>query len=219
MKDDEVKDLEASTEKKKKKKSILRILIERNKIGFIILVFFTLTANAFAWFIYSQIVSSEISAKVKAWNISMTGEQDGVIEFDLDDLYPGMTTYSESVELSNTGDLDARVTFTVHSITIMGETHSIEDPEYANLADPATALDTYIRNTYPFVINYSTTDTVIAAETGHMDLNFSVSWAYESGDDDLDTYWGEKAYEYAQAHPGEDMLHMVLDVHVIQLAS
>ncbi len=209
--DNELKDVEVHEEKKKQ--SIIGLLIKRNKLGFFILVFFTLAANVFAWFVYSQIVSSEISASVKSWNISMAGEHDGVIEFHLDDLYPGMTTYSETVELSNNGDMDATVTFTIHSITIMGETHSIEDAEF--LDDPA-ALQDYIDSTYPFDVTYTASSGVIQAENGVMTLSFSVSWAYESGDDDLDTYWGEKAYEYQQDHPDQEMLTIILDVNVVQ---
>ena len=212
MDDKETKDVQVE-EKKSKKQSIIALLIKRNKLGFFILVFFTLAANVFAWFIYSQIVSSEISASVKSWNISMAGEHDGVIEFTLEDLYPGMPTHSETVELSNNGDMDATVSFTIHSITIMGETHSIEDTEY--LDDP-DALQAMIDSTYPFTLTYNASSGVIQADNGVMTLNFEVSWPYDSGQDDLDTYWGEKAYEYQQAHPGDKMLTIVLDVHVVQ---
>ena len=118
---------------KKKKKSVLGIFFSRNKIGFFLLVFFTLVANAFAWFIYSQIVSTEVTANVKAWNITMNGEHDGVLEFTLDDLYPGMTDHTETVMIANTGDLDARVTFSIHSITVMGQTYTIESASSINL--------------------------------------------------------------------------------------
>lgn len=214
MDDKELKDTQV--EEKHKKQSIIGLLIKRNKIGFFILVFFTLAANVFAWFIYSQIVSSEISANVKSWNISMAGEHDGVIEFELDDLYPGMPNYSDSVELSNNGDMDATVTFTIHSITIMGETHSIEDPEF--LDDP-DALQDYIDETYPFTLSYTASSGVIQAESGVMTLSFQVVWPYESGQDDLDTLWGEKAYEYQQEHPNDKMLTLILDVNVIQVAN
>ena len=218
MEEQEVKETVQEPEKKKKKKSVLAIFLSRNKIGFFVLVFFTLVANVFAWFIYSQIVSTEISARVKAWNISMNGEHDGVLEFTLDDLYPGMPTHSETVSISNEGDLDARVTFTIHSITIMGTTYSIEDENSPYYENP-TALKNYVDSTYPFTITYTTPNTVVQAESGTLTLNFTVSWPYESGNDALDTLWGENAYAYAQEHPGEDMLFLVLDVNVTQIAS
>ena len=216
MEELEKQETELKPEKKKKKKSVLAIFFNKNKIGFFILVFFTLVANAFAWFIYSQIVSVEISAGVKAWNITMNGEKDGVLTFTLDDLDPGMQTYNETVTIANTGDLDARVTFTIHSITVMGETYTIESGTYQN--NP-TALQNFINTTYPFTISYTANDDVIVAETGELVLNLSVVWPYESGDDAKDTYWGEKAYEFAQEHPGEDMLFITLDVNVVQIAS
>ena len=213
---EELEKHEEEVQEKKKKKSVLGIFISRNKIGFFILVFFTLVANVFAWFIYSQIVSTEISAKVKAWNITMAGEQDGVIEFTLDDLYPGMPTHNEAVTISNNGDLDANVTFTIHSITVMGDTYSIETAPYL---DNPTALQSFIDSTYPFTISYSVNNNLIEAGTGQLTLNFSVVWPYESGNDALDTYWGERAYTYAQQHPGEDMLFITLDVDVTQVTS
>lgn len=201
---------------KKKKKSVLGIFFSRNKIGFFLLVFFTLVANAFAWFIYSQIVSTEVTANVKAWNITMNGEHDGVLEFTLDDLYPGMNDHTETVMIANTGDLDARVTFSIHSITVMGQTYSIESGTYQN--DPE-GLQAFVDATYPFTISYTTNTNVVQAENGQLALYFSVVWPYESGDDAKDTLWGENAYAYAQAHPGVDMLHLTLDVSVTQIAS
>ena len=73
-----------------------------------------------------------------------------------------------------------------------------------------------IDSTYPFTLTYNASSGVIQADNGVMTLNFEVSWPYDSGQDDLDTYWGEKAYEYQQAHPGDKMLTIVLDVHVVQ---
>ena len=38
----------------------------------------------------------------------------------------------------------------------------------------------------------------------------SVEWPYESGDDEADTYWGEKAYEFYQNNPDKSSLHLSL---------
>ena len=43
-----------------------------------------------------------------------------------------------------------------------------------------------------------------------------VSWPYESGDDEKDTYWGSKAYDYKKSNPNESGIKLRLKVSAVQ---
>lgn len=71
----------------------LKKRLRRRTLFFLIL---TLMANTFAWFIYSNKVSNNITTGVKSWKINF--KQDGVdivnnVEFKIDSIYPGMPDY------------------------------------------------------------------------------------------------------------------------------
>lgn len=59
----------------KKKNSVLRKIKKRVRRSTLFFLFLTLMANAFAWFIYSNKVSNQITTGVKSWKI--TFEQGG----------------------------------------------------------------------------------------------------------------------------------------------
>ena len=53
-----------------------------------------------------------------------------------------------------------------------------------------------ITNEYPFKINVSKDDSLLKEGTGDGNFCVTVEWPFESGNDELDTLWGNKAYDY-----------------------
>ena len=208
-------EMNVDSEEKKKKKNILFLLIKRHKVKMLLLLFFALAANTYAWFIYNKIVSSDISAEIKAWNVSFDGANDGVLEFNLDDMYPGMNSHEETVSLTNNGDLNARVSFTLHSIEILGEAYSIEGPEGYTVAD----LTKILKDNYPFEVTFTSSADEVDGNGGRVDLSFKVVWPYESGNDALDTKYGQLAYEFENNPDNKDKkcLKITLDVNIVQV--
>ena len=49
-----------------------------------------------------------------------------------------------------------------------------------------------------------------------MSFNVSVKWDYESGNDELDTYWGNQAYLYKESHPDEPCIQISIKLYVTQ---
>lgn len=206
-----------SSVNEKKKQSILFLLIKRHKIKMILVLFFALVANTYAWFIYNKIVSSDISAEIKAWNVSFEGVEDGVLTFDLDDMYPGMPNHEESVSLTNNGDLNAKVNFTLHSFDILGESYSIEGEEGYSADDLLQILE----ERYPFKVTFSSSADEVDSNGGKVDLTFKVVWPYESGNDVLDTKYGQLAYEFLNNpdNASKKCLTITLDVNIVQVES
>ena len=46
-----------------------------------------------------------------------------------------------------------------------------------------------------------------------------MDWDFESGDDALDTYWGERAYEYYSLHPGENVIEIEIEMIAQQITT
>ena len=105
-------------------KSILKALKKRLKPGHIIFLAILISANAFAWFIYMEKISSDINVKVKSWNVSFRLDNQDMtdyINFSIDEMYPGMTPYSESLSVTNDGEVDARLTYEIVSLQVFDE--------------------------------------------------------------------------------------------------
>ena len=182
--------------------------IRRSTLFFLILAFM---ANSFAWFIYSNKVSNSITTGVKSWKI--TFEQDGNeleedVSFEVDSIYPGMDSFQDSIEISNSGEMVAYITYELKSIKIMDEVYT--DADYTS-----DELIEMLQTKYPFKMNFN----VDQAEIGiGAKATFAVQldWPYESGDDALDTYWGKKSYSYQQEHPEEKQIQIVVKITASQ---
>lgn len=208
--DEEV--LQQEEKPKKKKQSILALLIKRNKLKALIILFFALVANTYAWFIYNRIVDGDITAHVKSWNVTFDGALDDSLVFELDDLYPGMEEVSQVVSLTNNGEMDATVDFKIRSVRIMDVTYEVGVDNQTS-----ESIENELLNNYPFKISFETSNDYVSSNGGKTELRFYVKWPYESGDDALDTYWGEKSYEFDLANPDMKSIQLILDVNATQV--
>lgn len=179
----------------------------------LLLLALTLSANLFAWFIYTTKVDSTITAHVKGWNVNfMAGntQLSQQVNFDIANIYPGMTTHTDSISVTNNGEMTANLSYEIVSATVLGtEYRAGRDMTSSELLD-------YLENHYPFVIAFSTSNNAVAAGGGTSTFTLTVSWAYESGNDALDTYWGEQAYDYKMAHPSSPSISLVMKITAMQ---
>ena len=199
---------------KKKKKHILLLFFKKNRIITLLLLFLALAANTFAWFIYNRVVSANLDAHVKSWRVTIDGAMEDSITFTLDDLYPGMPEYCDSVTLTNEGELDAEVSFKLHSISIMGDTYTIGE----NGETPESLQERL--DDYPFEITIESSSSGVSASGGETTIRVYVNWDFGDGDptkDALDTYWGEKSYDFSEDYPDTPSLQIVVDVSVAQV--
>lgn len=161
------------------------------------LLVLALIGNAFAWFIYSNKVSNTINAGVKSWKITFA--KDGTdleseVVFNVYSLYPGMPDFNEKVEIKNSGEVAANINYEIISVKIFDETFTKD--EYTTLE-----LEEILSNNYPFKTTFSQDNPVVQiGQTSNFKVK--VVWPYESGDDNLDTYWGRKAYDFKNSNPG-----------------
>ena len=202
----------------------LRVL-KKIKISHLVILALLLIGNTYAWFIYIDTVSNSVDVHIKAWNIDLQDDQGTVtdtVTVYVDAVYPGMTTYEKEIRVSNFSDLDATVTYDILSVEIMGEkTYSREGKIEYNLAtsqnDPTSAqLIQQLANDYPFVIDFDIDETHLEAVTGTATYTISIAWDYESGNDTLDTYWGERAFTFVNETPGAACISLDIKIKIQQ---
>lgn len=180
-------------------KIIFKTLKKRIKFRHILILAILLSANTFAWFIYANQVEGGVSAKIKSWNVDFEINGDsGVnyIPFTVDTIYPGMTPFSQSIVINNRGETAAELSYEVQSATILG---TRTDASIGGAITPELLLNS-LRNDYPFKINPTFSGTIVEPNQSQT-FTFSLNWPFESNDDEEDTYWGGRAYDYHEAHP------------------
>lgn len=176
----------------------LKKRLRRRTLFFLIL---TLMANTFAWFIYSNKVSNNITTGVKSWKINF--KQDGVdivnnVEFKIDSIYPGMPDYTNSLSITNIGETAANISYEVEEIKILDEFYNSD-------IYSSTDLINRLKDNYPFKMNFSINNQEVG--TGQTsEFTFSLVWPYESGHDEADTYWGKKSASFKEQYPDKEQI-------------
>ena len=197
-------------ENSKKKKSVFLRLLKRVKPSRLIFLAVLLAVNTYAWFIYVNTVSNSVDVHVKSWKIDFTSGDTPITDYVnvfVDNVYPGMTTYTKSITAYNYSEVAATATYKILSASIMGDEYvTVEGRDETGqtvLETDLTSeeLEEQLAEDYPFTITLAITSSSMVAETGSTTYTISIAWPYESGDDELDTEWGTQAYDFKQNHP------------------
>lgn len=168
-------------------------ILKKIKIKNIIILILLLIFNTYAWFIYATRVSSEISVHISSWNVEFSiGEDESItnVVIAVDRIYPGMENTEKSVTVRNKGEIKAELDYQVMSLKVLDENYKVGE----NIT--AEELMNKINTEYPFKINITKDDELLSQGTGDGAFSVTVEWPFESGNDELDTIWGNKAYEY-----------------------
>lgn len=206
-------------------KSILKALKRRLKPTHILFFALIISANAFAWFIYMDKITSNIDVRVKAWNVSFQFNNQSMsdyVNFVVSDIYPGMTPFSQTLNVTNDGEVAANLSYEIVSVRIFDDTYATVDEGGTYTSDQ---LVTLMRDNYPFRITISTSQSTIGAYGGTASFTFNVTWLYESvgsggvSNDAIDTYWGNQAYLYKQNNPSTPCINVVVKLSAIQVQS
>lgn len=178
---------------------------------FLIFAILLLSANAYAWFVYVTRVDASITARVRSWNVMFQVHDNNIaseVTFNVGEIYPGMPDFNDYASIVNTGESYGEAFFTIKTIQILNDTYTDADFSQGELIDILSAG-------YPFDIDISLTNNVVAP--GHTEyFNIDITWPYESGNDALDTYWGNVAYNFQQSYPTASCISITAEVRVNQ---
>lgn len=212
---------EESVKKSSLVSSIFKAIKKRFSIFHLLFIGILIAANTFAWFIYMDKVSTDIDVKVKAWNVSFrlnNQAMEDYINFTVDSVYPGMEAYQQSLAVTNDGEVDANLSYNIVAIEVMGDNYTTEGEGAITEAQ----LINHMNNNYPFRIDITTSQSLISHDGGSAMFYINVTWPYESytngtSNDDLDTYWGNRAYTYKQEHPNLPCIKIRIKLSAIQV--
>ena len=215
------------TENKKKKSLFLKVL-KKIKISHIVILIVLLAANSYAWFIFVNNVSSSVDVHVRAWKIDFddgTSPVTETVDIVVDNVYPGMTTFVKPINAHNYSEVAANVDYKILEASILGDNYVTiegradrnETPEEDDLT--SDELKDMLENDFPFTIAFSISGNTIAAENGVATYTITISWPYESGDDELDTLWGTRAYTFKQNHPLDACISLKVKIYITQANS
>lgn len=210
---------------KKNKKSFFKILFKKVKARHLLLLALFLAGNTYAWFIYVNNISNSVDVHVRAWKIDF---QDGntpvtdYVDIAVDEVYPGMTPYTKVISAFNRSEVPANVGYQILEASVMGEDYiSKEGKEENGLAltgtEPTSAqLEAMLANDYPFKIIFEVTSFSMLASNGTSEYKINIVWPFESGDDELDTLWGSKAYAFKQDNPSTPCIRIKAKLFITQ---
>ncbi len=173
----------------KRRKVNIRLSIM--SITFMVISFISVTL---AWFAYSGLSKVDTDVTVKSWYIEFKrGEEVATkdIVISLDDVKPGMETNTEEIVINNKGDSDASIKYKIEYVKILNE-----DNMTSSLDTPSDYIEDAIAHNYPFHINMGLDRNNVLLKGEENRFKISVSWPLDSGDDKLDSLWGNKAYQY-----------------------
>ena len=178
---------------------------------FLIFAILLLSVNAYAWFVYVTRVDSSITARVRSWNVMFQVHDNNIsseVTFNVGEIYPGMANYNDYASIVNTGESSGEAYFVIKSVQIFNDVYTDDDYTSDELLE-------ILNDDYPFEIVISLTNTTVAP--GHTErFNIDITWPYESGDDETDTYWGNVAYNYLQTNPQASCITITAEIRVNQ---
>ena len=191
----------------------------------IIILIVLLAGNSFAWFIYSQQVEGNVNVHVRSWKVVLESANQPITttyDVKIDNMYPGMSDFSQSIQVYNKSEMSADITYTILEMNILG-TNTItkegvleQSGTLSGTEITSSDLVTKLNSDYPFKIAFTITNSIVDADTGESNFTINVTWPFESGNDALDTEWGNNAYVYKTNNPSSPSITMKVKLSVAQ---
>lgn len=193
---------------------VLKIM-KKIKIRNLIILILLLVFNAYAWFVYTTRVSLDLSAHVSSWDVQFVAKDGGVSSdmiIKVEKVYPGMEDFEKIIEVQNRGEVNVELSYEIESVRIMDET--IEKNDETGVT--SESIEEKLKKDYPFKINIVKDDSNLITGSGNGSFKITVVWPYESGDDEADTNWGRKSYEYYENNPDKECIELKLVLKATQ---
>ena len=175
-----------------------RVKDKLKKINISSLAFFAISmiSITLAWFAYTNTVSSNMNINLKSWNVRITKNNTNVnntFSININDLYPGAQTFDETYTIHNDGDIAAKISYNIKSFRIF-------NTEYTTTNSISFAQ---LERDYPFILSFTHGSRYLAPGSTST-FNVNCQWPFDSGNNELDTQYGQMAYDFYQQ---EQQLH------------
>ncbi|HHX33479.1 MAG TPA: hypothetical protein GX713_04575 [Mollicutes bacterium] len=170
------------------------------KINFMSLFLMSISfiSVSLAWFAYSGIIGVSTDIDINSWYIELSKDGEPVsnkMVISLTDLYPGMQPMNERIVIKNKGDSHAQISYSVISARILDEdSYKPEDMDITS-----EYVQDLLSYGYPFSINMELSKRYVLSGGEDSVFEISISWPLDSGNDEADSIWGRKAYEFIKS--------------------
>ncbi len=156
---------------RKEKLDLLSKRFKKKKFWAILLALFTLSVNAFAWFVFSKYSEYQFTGSVAAWDVEMRDENQQLVNNIIVtvNMKPGMQTFTKTYDINNLGGVDAKFTYELQSLKILGRDINVYGIQNQN---------TYLTTFYPFSINLASNKSVIQGGDSAT-FTTTVNWSFE----------------------------------------
>jgi len=197
-------------------RKILKAAKKGLRVRTVIFFILILVLNTCAWYIYVSEVSSDITTHVKSWHIEIGDNVSQNVDFSIENIYPGMENETQTVEITNRGELPASINCEILQMSILG-TLTVAD----GTTITSESLIHSIANDYPFklkfYINEVETTQILLQRNETCRISMEVTWPFDSGDDEADTYWGNSAYSFIEDNPDETCIQIKAKIKADQV--
>lgn len=193
-------------------------VMKKVKIKNMLILILLLIFNTYAWFIYATRVATDVTAHVSSWNIEFVGTEGEIttnLEVNIGRIYPGMERFEKVVEVRNKGETKAVLSYQIEEFDVMGEKFIVNEKNGPTTQDIVNKMNTE----YPFNIKIEKDDSLLSEGTGNGKFTISLDWDFESDSEDgdeLDTIWGNKAYEFYSLNPGKNSIEIKMTLIATQ---
>lgn len=151
--------------------------IKKRKLSFkwyaIIFSLFVFVVNAYAWFVYISEANVKTDAAVAGWDLNFLDGTNVVKYIHLNpEIYPGMQTFTKSIEITNASDVEANLTYEIKEVNFSGELLYAE-------GTTNEVIENNFENKYPFTINLGSSKETLG-KLDNANFTVEVSWPYEN---------------------------------------
>ena len=190
--------------------SIIKKILKRIRLRTLITLIILLVFNTYAWFVFSTRVVGRLQARVESWDVIFEIGNEVVtnIDLDIESLFPGMQDHVTEVTAFNRGGVAATLTYRVIEMTIFGVTYTCDGD--------SDLLGRIASEDFPFHITVGIDNEIMDAQIGESVVTITVSWPFEQGNDELDTYFGRKAAEFNSANPTDFPINILIELRASQ---
>lgn len=187
------------------------------KIRMLILLAVLLITSAYAWF-FRQLNTdiSNIKGKVVEWDIEYSVDDSTIeeqnITIPIEEFYPGVGKIEKNIMIKNMTLTPSEISYKLVSVRLFGEEILDELEAHGYIKENGFTKNIFETEEYPFDASYTYDKDEISGKFVDEDttpnafakLSFFAEWDYEREgetknlveNDELDTFYGEEAYEY-----------------------
>ena len=209
IKKEEEKTSQEAITPKEKNKSNKKAIFRYVKLKTLIILVVMFEFNSYAWFIFATRVSSSLEVHVSSWNVSFKvddQESSTNMIIDVGKIYPGMPDFQKVVTVISSGETKATLSYKYKKVILMGKTYEVGS-QYTE-----EDLKNMMEQDNPFKVSVVIDQEHLGEKDGTGSFTINVTWPFESGNDELDTQWGEEAYEYYETNGDSSSLHIILEL-------